>query len=86
MGRRIASESKQTVRGGPKPAKVGLHGKHGVGVPESEPRSRSPGVGVPESDVIKIWKTRSHMENTESDVREKYGKHGVIWKTRSLTS
>ena len=25
MGRRIASESKQTVRGGPKPAKVGLH-------------------------------------------------------------
>ena len=63
-----------------------LHGKHGVGVPESEPRSRSPGVGVPESDVIKIWKTRSHMENTESDVREKYGKHGVIWKTRSLTS
>ena len=24
-GRRIASESKQTVRGGPKPAKVGLH-------------------------------------------------------------
>ena len=36
-----------------------------------------------ESDVIKIWKTRSHMENTESDVREKYGKHGVIWKTRS---
>ena len=26
------------------------------------------------------------MENTESDVREKYGKHGVIWKTRSLTS
>ena len=63
-----------------------LDGKHGVGVPESEPRSRSPGVGVPESDVIKIWKTRSHMENTESDVREKYGKHGVIWKTRSLTS
>ena len=51
---------------------------------ESEFRSRSP--GVPESDVIKIWKTRSHMENTESDVREKYGKHGVIWKTRSLTS
>jgi hypothetical protein len=50
---------------------------------ESEFRSRSPGVGVPESDVIKIWKTRSHMENTESDVREKYGKHGVIWKTRS---
>ena len=49
-----------------------LDGKHGVGVPESEPRSRSPGVGVPESDVIKIWKTRSHMENTES-----YGKHGV---------
>ena len=63
-----------------------LDGKHGVGVPESEPRSRSPGLGVPESDVIKIWKTRSHMENTESDVREKYGKHGVIWKTRSLTS
>ena len=63
-----------------------LDGKHGVGVPESEPRSRSPGVEVPESDVIKIWKTRSHMENTESDVREKYGKHGVIWKTRSLTS
>jgi hypothetical protein len=26
------------------------------------------------------------MENTESGVREKYGKHGVIWKTRSLTS
>ena len=25
MERRIASESKQTVRGGPKPAKVGLH-------------------------------------------------------------
>ena len=25
MGRRIASQSKQTVRGGPKPAKVGLH-------------------------------------------------------------
>ena len=25
MGRQIASESKQTVRGGPKPAKVGLH-------------------------------------------------------------
>ena len=58
-----------------------LDGKHGVGVPESESRSRSS--GVPESDVIKIWKTRSHMENTESDVREKYGKHGVIWKTRS---
>jgi hypothetical protein len=56
-------------------SKMGLDGKHGVGVPESEPRSRSP--GVPESDVIKIWKTRSHMENTESDVREKYGKHGV---------
>ena len=61
----------------------GLHGKHGVGVPESEPRSRSPGVGVPESDVIKIWKTRSHMENTESDVREKYGKHGV-WRIVSV--
>jgi hypothetical protein len=64
-----------------------LDGKHGVGVPESEPRSRSPGVEVPESDVIKIWKTRSHMENTESTI--KYGKHGVwrqrkIWKTRSL--
>ena len=41
--------------------------------------SRSPGVGVPDSDVIKIWKTRSHMENTESDVIK-------IWKTRSLTS
>jgi hypothetical protein len=25
MGRRIASQIKQTVRGGPKPAKVGLH-------------------------------------------------------------
>jgi hypothetical protein len=25
MGRRIASQSKQTVRCGPKPAKVGLH-------------------------------------------------------------
>jgi hypothetical protein len=49
-------------------AKNRLDGKHGVGVPESEPRSRSPGVEVPESDVIKIWKTRSHMENTESDV------------------
>ena len=32
MGRRIASESKQTVRGGPKPAKVGLHRRlHDVG-------------------------------------------------------
>jgi hypothetical protein len=30
--------------------------------------------------------TESHMENTESDVREKYGKHGVIWKTRSPPS
>ena len=30
MGRRIASESKQTVRGGPKPAKVGLHRRLGV--------------------------------------------------------
>ena len=29
MGRRIASESKQTVRGGPKPAKVGLHRRLG---------------------------------------------------------
>ena len=61
---------------------------------ESEFRSRSPGVGVPESDVKNYgkhgvtWKTRSltsekNMENTES-----YGKHGVrrkIWKTRSLT-
>ena len=29
MERRIASESKQTVRGGPKPAKVGLHRRLG---------------------------------------------------------
>jgi hypothetical protein len=29
MGRRIANESKQTVRGGPKPAKVGLHRRLG---------------------------------------------------------
>jgi hypothetical protein len=29
MGRRIASQSKQTVRGGPKPAKVGLHRRLG---------------------------------------------------------
>ena len=57
--------------------------KHGAGVPESEFRSRSLGVGAPECDVKK-WKTRSieygkhgvqNMENTESDV--KYGKHGV---------
>ena len=44
----------------------------GVGAPESESRSRSPGV----------WRHKN-MENTES-----YGKHGVwrqrkIWKTRS---
>ena len=32
MGRRIASESKQTVRGGPKPAKVGLHRRLGCGM------------------------------------------------------
>ena len=60
-----------------------LNGKHGAGVPESEFRSRSLGVGAPECDVKK-WKTRSI----------KYGKHGVqnmenteykIWKTRSLT-
>ena len=76
----------RTDSGKPMGKRTWLDGKHGVGVPESEPRSRSPGVGVPESDVIKIWKRRSHMENTESDVREKYGKHGVIWKTRSLTS
>ena len=63
-----------------------LDGKHGVGVPESEPRSRSPGVGVPESDVIKIWKTRSHMENTESDVREKYGKHQAVCAIRPQSS
>ena len=30
MGRRIASESKQTVRGVPKPAKVGLHRRLGT--------------------------------------------------------
>ena len=43
-----------------------LNGKHGAGVPESEFRSRSLGVGAPECDVKK-WKTRSI----------KYGKHGV---------
>jgi hypothetical protein len=32
MGRRIASESKQTVRGGPKPAKVGLQRRLGVDI------------------------------------------------------
>jgi hypothetical protein len=31
MGRGIASQSKQTVRGGPKPAKVGLHRRLGPG-------------------------------------------------------
>ena len=65
------------------PLLCGLNGKHGAGVPESEFRSRSLGVGAPECDVKK-WKTRSikygkhgvqNMENTESDV--KYGKHGV---------
>ena len=35
-GRRIASESKQTVRGGPKPAKVGLHRRLGFGGPPPE--------------------------------------------------
>ena len=45
---------------------TGLNGKHGAGVPESEFRSRSLGVGAPECDVKK-WKTRS----------TKYGKHGV---------
>ena len=34
MGRRIASESKQTVRGGPKPAKVGLHRRLVLPVPD----------------------------------------------------
>ena len=62
---------------------IWLNGKHGAGVPESEFRSRSLGVGAPECDVKK-WKTRSikygkygvqNMETTESDV--KYGKHGV---------
>ena len=61
-----------------------LNGKHGAGVPESEFRSRSLGVGAPECDVkkwteCKLWKTRSltlNMENMESDVK-KYGKHGV---------
>ena len=43
-----------------------LNGKHGAGVPESEFRSRSLGVGAPECDVKK-WKRRS----------TKYGKHGV---------
>ena len=31
--------------------KVWLNGKHGAGVPESEFRSRSLGVGAPECDV-----------------------------------
>ena len=36
MGRRIASESKQTVRGGPKPAKVGLHRRLITGLNQSD--------------------------------------------------
>ena len=31
MGKRIASQSKQTVRGRPKPAKVGLHRRLSAG-------------------------------------------------------
>ena len=61
-----------------KPYIFGLNGKHGAGVPESEFRSRSLGVGAPECDVKK-WKTRSTKYGKhgvwESDV--KYGKHGV---------
>ena len=40
-------------------ATQGLHGKHGVGVPEPECRSRSPGVKFMENTESKIWKTRS---------------------------
>ncbi len=36
-----------------------LHGKHGVGVPEPECRSRSAGVKFMEYTESKIWKTRS---------------------------
>ena len=43
MGRRIASESKQTVRGGPKPAKVGLH--------------RRLGPMQQKLEIIKVWKS-----------------------------
>ena len=38
---------------------IRLHGKHGVGVPEPEFRSRSPGVKFMENTESKIWKTRS---------------------------
>ena len=53
MGRRIASESKQTVRGGPKPAKVGLH-RRLVYTPRSD--NLIHGVVLIYQDTIKLLK------------------------------